>query len=85
MNDTGIQSVVIMVCVSAVALIVGFILLGSMETANNPIVGMSRMNATTNILLTGFGQSAGLLALGLSVVAIMGIVGILWALGGRNE
>lgn len=83
--EIDIKTIVAMVCVSAVSILVGYILMTQMELSAMPSISTSVLSTSGNTILGGFGQASTMLAVGLFVLALVLIIGILASILGRGE
>jgi hypothetical protein len=84
-GEVDIISLVSIVVVSAVSLLIGFLLMNGMDGAISPSMETSVLSTSQNIVLNGFGDSSVMLAIGLFVLVALGIVMILGGVYGRSE
>jgi len=83
--EVDITTLVLVVSTAAITLLIGFVLMGSMEEASLPLISTSVLSTSGDVVLTGFGNAANYLALGLFVMAAVFIVGILGGILGKGE
>lgn len=80
-----INTIIVMICVSAVSILIGYVLMTQMETTAMPSMAHSVLSTSGEVVLGGFGQASILLAIGLFVIAAVFIVMILGSTLGKEE
>jgi len=84
-GEADVGAIVAMVVTAAATIIIGFLMLTTIETNQSVDMSTSVLSASKDVVLGGYGNAAGMLAVGIVVIALMMIVGIVMSLNRGEE
>lgn len=84
-GEADVGAIVAMVVTAAATIIIGYMMLTTIEINQSVDMSTSVLSASKDTVLSGYGNAAGMLAVGIVVISLMMIVGIVMSLKGGDD